>query len=629
MTSPPARRPGPLTALPGHRRRLLAIAAACLLAALVYANTLANGFALDDVWIIQENPSVHGIDQLPAAFSRPYWPRVDTDEAMYRPVTIASFILDWELWDGRAAGFHLVNILLHAAVTGLLLLLLARVGAGLLPATAGALLFAVHPVHVEAVANVVGRAELLVALFFMGACLLHARGRGRWGTAAGVAMLYFLALGSKEHAITLPAALLLVDALRERGVGRWARRVRAGWRGYLLLVPAAAAYFFLRARATGALLGGEPPPWFWRLPDHAHVLTALRVIPEYVRLLLVPVDLVPDYAPGVILPVGTLLHPLVLLGLLTAGVAALVAWRTRWSAPLVAGGIAWFAVTVLPVSGLLFPVGVVLAERTLYLPSAGLAMATAGAVAWVRARSSESLAPAAAVFALLLVAGAARTWTANPVWRDTASVMNHLLREHPGSYRAQWGLANELLARGDTLGGLRALERAIGAVPGHHVLRAQRGEILYNLRRYPESAEDLGLALQLSPAGERARVFHVAALLDAGRPAQAAASAAEGVARYPRNHALHHLHARALARAGRMEEASRARLESIALATPATRWAEWQHAAGLALLRGDTAAAAAALERAAGSAPPGSTVPALEELARLLESGGPEAMPLW
>ncbi|MEJ2502807.1 MAG: hypothetical protein P8177_05730, partial [Gemmatimonadota bacterium] len=190
-------------------------------AAGIYANTAGHGFALDDNFIIRDNVRVHGLERIDRAVTEPYWPNAPGSIALYRPLTSATYALQWEVWEGWPVPYHLVNIALHAGASLLVLALLLRL-ATVGPATAGALLFALHPVHTEAVANVVGRAELLSAIFVLAACILYLgprserrqRSGDRGWVAAGVATLYLLALGAKEIAVTLPGLLLLLEAAR-------------------------------------------------------------------------------------------------------------------------------------------------------------------------------------------------------------------------------------------------------------------------------------------------------------------------------------------------------------------------------------------------------------------------------
>ena len=158
--------------IPPWRAALLVL----LVAVGTYANSVLNGFAYDDNTIIVGSPVVTE-GRVVDALTSSYWPQAVGGAGLYRPVTLSSFALEWGLWNGHPAGFHLVNLAVHSAVSLLVFLLLLPVSATL-PALVGGVLFAVHPVHSEAVANVVGRSELYSALFVLGACLLFLKGRG-------------------------------------------------------------------------------------------------------------------------------------------------------------------------------------------------------------------------------------------------------------------------------------------------------------------------------------------------------------------------------------------------------------------------------------------------------------------
>src|SRR5690606_29986906 len=130
----------------------------CAVALAAYAPSLGNGFAYDDVPVILLDSRVHSLGNLAAILGQPYWPAGGQELAIWRPLTTLSFAVDWALSSGAPLWFHLTNVLWHAAACGLAFLLLSALFTT--PAAlAGALIFAVHPVHAEAVANVVGRAE--------------------------------------------------------------------------------------------------------------------------------------------------------------------------------------------------------------------------------------------------------------------------------------------------------------------------------------------------------------------------------------------------------------------------------------------------------------------------------------
>ena len=613
----------------GPRRQVLLLGLlCCLLAAGVYLNSLGNGFAMDDEPIVADNPDVHGIEALPRAVTGPYW---DTGNpaslGMYRPVPLATFAVDWEIGGGDPFPYHLGNVALHVAVTGLVFLLLLALGAGPFPAAAGAALFAVHPVHVEAVANVVGRAELLATLFFLAACLAYVRIPTGWLKAGVIAALYLLSLLSKEMGITLPGALLLLHVARGATLRDAADHARREWRVYLLLALAAVAYFALRWVNIGAVLGGSAP-WYWGEPTLTRILTSIRIIPEYLRLMVAPVDLVPDYGPGVIVPERSWMAPMVLLGALTAVIAAVVVFRTWAQDRLVGVGILWFTGTVLPVSGFLFPTGVLVAERTLYLPSVAVALVAAGVLGWLLAHRPEGRRVATVVLAVLVLAGGARTWAQNPVWRDTVSVFRHLMATHPASYRSQWLMSRILQREGRTDEALAHLQLALRILPGHHALRMDYGQVLAREGRFLEAAAQFDTARALHPEMPSAHLHHVEKLLLAGRPADALPFATRAVERFPGSWNAHALLAQALTRTARLEAATQEWRATLRLVPEHERWRPWANLATTETLRGERTAAALALDSARALAPAGTPIPTADRLREYLAR--PEApFPVW
>ena len=168
----------------------------------LYLPTVRYGFVQDDRAIIASNPAAHSVGAALRAFDDPYWPR-ETGAGLYRPLTILSYAVDWTVSGGRPGWLHVMNALWHGLATVLLVLLLARWLAPLGASVAG-LVFAWHPVHVEAVASLVGRAELLVAVGILGAVL--AARRGQWAVAVLCAAL---AMFSKEHGVIVGVVILL------------------------------------------------------------------------------------------------------------------------------------------------------------------------------------------------------------------------------------------------------------------------------------------------------------------------------------------------------------------------------------------------------------------------------------
>src|SRR5688572_12635830 len=173
-----------------------------LVAVGLYLPTVRYTLVQDDRAIVASNPGAHSIPAAVRAFNDPYWPR-ETGLGMYRPYTVLTFAVDWTISSGRPGWLHFMNAVWHGLVAVLLVAVLAR-WVPLFGAVAAGLVFAWHPVHVEAVANIVGRAELLVAAGILGAVLAARR---RWWIAAGLCAA--LAMLSKEHGVIAGVIILL------------------------------------------------------------------------------------------------------------------------------------------------------------------------------------------------------------------------------------------------------------------------------------------------------------------------------------------------------------------------------------------------------------------------------------
>ncbi len=447
----------------------------------VYLNTLGNDFVLDDRPLIEKNPLVRDLRNLPILFLADYW-APSLESGLYRPVVMATYLLNRELTGPEPRGFHAVNVLLHAVVSVLVLFVMLRVSDDPAPAVAGAFLFATHAVHTEAVANVVGRAELLMALFTLASFLAWLRGReaggaaGRRWTGASLA-LFFIALLCKETAVTLIGVLALHDLLwrtsPEQGFVRRVREtlLRYG-RGYAAFALLVALYLGLRVYALGGLvlppllrldnpLVVLDPPW--------RVLNALQVALRYLGLLFFPLHLSYDYSFDQIPLITSFADPRawgVLLGVGTVVGAAVWAYRASRT---VFFGMGFYLITFSIVSNLIVLIGTILGERLLYLPSVGFCLALPAAI-WhfvprlalppVRARAAFG-----ALIALLAALHAARAVDRNPDWRHQDVLYLHDVEVVPNSAKALSNAGSILVNRGEHERALELYRKAIEIAP--------------------------------------------------------------------------------------------------------------------------------------------------------------------
>src|SRR5665647_1776780 len=396
--------PLPSSGTPPTWRRILtaervALFLLILAAALPYLSSLTFGFVYDDLGVIVEVPSRHTWLGVAQAWVQSYWGNPET--GLYRPVAQFMYALLWNVGGGKPWIFHLYAIAIHVATTLGLWWLLSR-ATNRWAAFFGALLFALDPVHVEAVANIVNSSEVLVALFGI-ACIgivLRASMKSDGGVEIGwkpallAAGAYALAIGAKESGAGVPAiAFLCLWGWRASDAGKrpsFREVLVGGWRVWALCTVALVGVVTARYFVLGGLTVSQHwvthevrnfgfAPRFW---------TMTAAWPLVARLLVWPSKLRMHYGSDIVIP---LMEPTIwaVLSLAAAGLiviaASVLAWRGD-RRPLVA--IAWVALAFLPASNILVPTGQLLAERTLYLPSVGIALLAAWGInavyAWAR-----------------------------------------------------------------------------------------------------------------------------------------------------------------------------------------------------------------------------------------------------
>ncbi len=414
---------------PSTWRLYLTVAASAIV---VYLGSLGHGFALDDVPIIATNPLVHRWSGLLEAFRAPYWPAT-AGAAMYRPLTVASFALDWQT--SQLAWLHGVNVLWHAAVSVTVAALVRRWSESAGGALVAGVLFAVHPVHVEAVANLVGRAELMAALFALLSVYAALEHDLLWWSCAALV----LGLLSKETAAIVPGLIAAgwITRVTHRPTPRRVGTYVVSWLCVGVLYGVV-RWTILRPYSDQVLVA----PVFVGASFAAIRWTAVAAFADFARLLVFPLTLRVDYSPGERTLVTNPLDARFVVGAICLALwvgLGVLAWRR--GRRLEAFGLGWSLIALLPVSNLLFPTGVLVAERTLYLPSAGLAIALG---TWVKDLPKRQV---LLVAALVFLAGGIRTALRVPAWASSETVLQSVRHDSPRSYVAPMWTASSDLAR--------------------------------------------------------------------------------------------------------------------------------------------------------------------------------------
>jgi protein O-mannosyl-transferase len=474
-------------------QRWLPLALVCVCAALAFANTLANGFVWDDDLLILSNPWLEGPRHLGDIFSTHFWgfsSRVDLSRNYYRPLVHITLMLCRAVFGLQPWGYHLVMALGHMVASGLVYrvgLVLFERREGSLAALASGLLFAVHPIHTEAVAWVSAVNDVaLVICVLLALYLLMTSGPGLSLRAALAGLVSLGALLFKEPGVLLFGMVVVYDLVR--GGRAWSLRQ---WLGrYAPLALSLAAYAALRLHA---LAGAGRTLHHTKLGLVGYVLNAPPLLAQYLGALVLPLEL---NAFHVFEPVDSPWAPQVLAGvaaLIGLALLAAVLWRR---APSAFVALAWCLLPLLPALYIPALGKNTFAERYLYLPSVGFVLLMGLALEALERRGPASRPLLLGGLAVVVVAGGLATAWRNTVWHDNLALWLDTQAKSPETPEIHAGLGLALLNEGRLSEALPHLERAGGSsAPA----RRNLGLAYAMAGRLQEAETVLGEAVRLDP----------------------------------------------------------------------------------------------------------------------------------
>lgn len=536
---------------------LLVLAAA----GLPFLGTLGYEFVWDDTLLIEQSHRLRQWRSLPALLASQLWAEAQEVSYYYRPLVVLSFFADMQLWGQNPLGFHLSNVVLHAATSlGVFALGRRLAGRDLAAALAG-VLFALHPIHTESVAFISGRSDVLSTLFVVLSVAAYVRWRAGGGrlVLAGSLAAYALALAAKEVAVVLPALLVVCDRAWRDDVSRAGRTSArallrsAPWR-YLPWLGVLGVYLVVRAAVLGRLLDAGGNAWV-SLPIRA--LTALDAAAWYLRVALVPYPPHP-YPVAAIVPWPA--PPSAWAGILLLGLGLAATIAVARAQRVMGLGALWFWVGLLPgVAVILMPTATsVIGERFLYLPSVGLCLLAGLLLERVLGGPSRHRRAAAVGVAGLVLASLLLTLWRNEDWRDNYRLYSRMVETSPRADLPRVNLAFTQLPLGEIPAARLNLAEATRLAPRNG--RAWAGLALTEaLMGAHEASRDHGQhARALAPTSAAVLATVGAADLVRGEPDAAAARLTESLRLNPHQvHATLNL-AVALSRAGRQVEAEAA-----------------------------------------------------------------------
>ncbi|HLK66978.1 MAG TPA: tetratricopeptide repeat protein [Bryobacteraceae bacterium] len=503
----------------------------------VYAQTLHFDFVtFDDPDYVTENPHV----QAGLTLAGLKWAFGSAFAGNWFPLTWISHMLDCQFFGLDSGWHHFMNVCIHALTTMLLFVLLRRATGAPGRSAIVAFLFAVHPLHVESVAWVAERKDVLSGLFWVLTLWAYSRYAERpEAQRYGLTFLMFaLGLMAKPMLVTLPLVLLLWD--------RWP--LDRGFRilekiPFVALSAAASVVTYIVHANAGAA------PSFVLIPPALRVENALVSYARYLLSMLFPMDLAVFYPYSV----SSLALPAAIAAIVVAAItiAALRAFPDR---PYLTVGWFWYLVTLLPVIGLIQVGSQSHADRYTYIPMIGVSIAVVWGLSEILApRPRVGIAAAAAVCAACLVL----TWMQLQYWRDSVALYQRAIDVTADNYLAHFNLGSVFEARGDLSGAASQLRETVRIRPNFAIAYSELGQVLSKLGHNEEAVGELQKAVSLKPDNADVHLRLGAALGALNRSDEAAGEFSAGLAIDPNNADAHYNLGMAFAQSGKMADAVR------------------------------------------------------------------------
>ena len=581
----------------------------------------------DDPGYVSQNPLV----EQGLTWDGITWAMTTTRESNWHPLTWLSHMLDFQVFGPRPGWHHLMSVFLHIANSVLLYLVLARMTAAPWRSAAVAALFALHPLHVESVAWASERKDVLSTLFWMltmAAYVYYVRRPSVWRYVP-VFVLLGLGLAAKPMLVTLPLVFLLLDywplgrfsaAEGARPLWRTAARRVLEKAPLLALAAASSVLTYLVQERGGSVVSKDYLPVALRLEN------ALTAYVGYLGKAFWPIHLAVFYPLEQDIP----LWHLVAAGALVLGVsaAAVVAARRR---PYLAVGWFWYAGTLVPVIGLVQVGGQSMADRYLYVPLTGLAIAAVWGITdlLVRRRYGRPVLAVAAV--AVIAACTALTAVQVGYWKDSKTLFEHSLAAIGDNAVAHNNLGMLLADEGKTAEAIQHYRAALALRPLHVDAHNNLGNALHRLGQNDAAEAHYREAIRLNPVHPMAHYNYGNLLTEEGRFDQAIAEYHEALRIHPDDPQVYNNLGNALVQRGRLDEAAACYRAAIRLAPTHAR--PYYNLGKVLRLQGRPAEAAASLTEAIRFQP--TYAKALNELAWLRATdlqpavrGGPEAVRL-
>lgn len=473
---------------------------------LVWSQTLWNGFVYDDNTILLGNPWVKDPGRIGEVFSSSMmaFDQARSPANTYRPMLYVVFMAENVLFGLNSYWFHGLNLIVHIANAVMVFLLASRMlsgnepGTRVLPALFAALAFSVHTINSEAVNWVSASAELLFTFCVLAAFYIHMRGPGGANRLAA-ALLFFIALLFKETAAALPVIIFLYDYSKGGAL-------RGRWKAYALFIAAGSVYGLLRLYAIGGIMHHKQAD----LSELEAVINIFPLVAAYFSKLVLPVGLSAIYEFH---PARSVFDPRVAAGAAVVSVFCAALFFSRRK-PAIFAGLSMMAVPLLPVLYVPALSSSAMADRYLYLPSAGFAIVLAA----LASRLDKKAAMASMVLAsALLAAWGAGSASRSQVWKSDRTLWADAVKKAPNAPNAHYNYAWASHNAGNLREAVEHYRRAASLAPSADA-HYNVGVIFMGQSMIDEADAEFRAALGIDPGfnGARARLMEIKRLREAG-----------------------------------------------------------------------------------------------------------------
>jgi len=506
-----------------RRKWFMGLLAVLVVTLFSYANSVNNQFVFDDIYLIATNPHIKGIQKIPNLLG--YGKRI----VFYRPVRTVTYALDYSLnrnlwhffggYKGRdkglnPLGYHISNILYHLITCLLVFLVISRLTGKSRIAFLAASLFALHPVHTDSVTYLSGRRDILCALFYLLGFYFFLCYRktplSRYVIAAFLS--YLLSLGSKEMGVTLPALFLGYDFVNTFSWND--KKIRPAFIGelfyslkkslmrspylYALTFLGGLSYsyykVFIKSPSLQSGYYGESP--------YTTLLTVGRILMHYIHLLIFPVNLNADYTFNAFPLSSSFFEFSTFSAFFLLGIIAYLAVRLLIVSKLMAFGVFWFFITLLPVCHI-FPHHELLAEHYLYLPSVGFVLVVTMLCDRYMGEKKYFLF-VSACFLVVMLLFSVRIVDRNRDWRDRVTLYEKTVKTAPQSARAHNNLCEAYASRGRVDEAIAECRRALSIQFPYAEAHYNLGVNLYKKGRIDEAIDQYLQAISAEPTYTKA-----------------------------------------------------------------------------------------------------------------------------